>query len=592
MSKQYDASEKSLNELLSTYTNIFVPPFQRPYKWTEEQVEELFDDVFKPIDWSKGIKSIAEDKDSHYMGAVVLCRDDEAQMVLDGQQRLTTVTMLLAYLKARMMVCAKGSVQLSRRALNYDSRLFRQTAGIDTARHPILKPQDEDNLIYQEIVASEVLGIPLEEDLPNLSSAQKRRNRALRKRAMFKAYKTIRKHVESYVVRAAHLHSVDEINALDVAAARLLNNLSFVIIEAHNESAAFRLFETLNARGLDLSAADLIKNNLFAIARNDAQRQLVRESWEAVAESIGSDLVAFLRTFWLMKNNFVRKDGLFDAYKSELTSRKADDEFLAEFLPDLVEAAEHYAEIAMPQTGSDIIEEVKMLNDLGARTCRPLLLVIKINGPQLFAPVSKLIENLTIRWMIAGKVFNVLETAYARIAVRVSEAFETSKSDSDILALVRSELRKLDVPDDAVFELSFQKYEVSRTSKAVRHILCRINDSISRTKEHVADSTSVHIEHIFPQEPSAEALAHSGILTEEAEDYAVKIGNVTLLDAKINMSLKNRAFPSKLNAEKGYAHSRLAINDSLKAKSSWYKPDIEERSKFYAKAAVKIWPWA
>ena len=102
----------------------------------------------------------------------------------------------------------------------------------------------------------------------------------------------------------------------------------------------------------------------------------------------------------------------------------------------------------------------------------------------------------------------------------------------------------------------------------------------------------MHIEHIFPQEPSAEALAHSGILTEEAEDYAVKIGNVTLLDAKINMSLKNRAFPSKLNAEKGYAHSRLAINDSLKAKSSWYKPDIEERSKFYAKAAVKIWPWA
>ena len=154
MSKQYDASEKSLNELLSTYTNIFVPPFQRPYKWTDEQIEELFEDIFKPIDWSKGIKTIAEDKDSHYMGAVVLCRD--------GQQRLTTVTMVLAYLKAKMMVCAGGSVQLSRRALNYDSRLFRQTAGIDAARHPILKPQDEDNLIYQEIVESEGLEIPLE----------------------------------------------------------------------------------------------------------------------------------------------------------------------------------------------------------------------------------------------------------------------------------------------------------------------------------------------------------------------------------------------------------------------------------------------
>lgn len=591
MPKQYDASEKSLNELLSTYTNIFVPPFQRPYKWTDEQIEELFEDIFKPIDWSKGIKTIAEDKDSHYMGAVVLCRDADGQMVLDGQQRLTTVTMVLAYLKAKMMVCAGGSVQLSRRALNYDNRLFRQTAGIDAARHPILKPQDEDNLIYQEIVEAEVLEIPLEEDAHGLSSAQKRRNKELRKRAMFKAYKTIRKHVESYVVKAALLHSVDEINALDVAATRLLNNLSFVVIEAHNESAAFRLFETLNARGLDLSAADLIKNNLFSIARNDQQRQSVRESWEAVSESIKSDLVAFMRTFWLTKNDFVRKDGLFDAYKKELMARKSDDLFLAAFLSSLVVAAEHYAEIAQPQDDSDILKEANMLNDLGAKTCRPLLLVIKMNGPQLFVPVSKMIENLTVRWMIAGKVFNVLETAYARIAVRTTEAFAAFKTDDEILTLIRSELRKLDVPDDAVFELAFQKYEVSRTSKALRHILCRINDDLSNTNEHVADSSNVHIEHIFPQEPSAEALAHSGIVAEDAAEYSTRIGNVTLLDAKINMSLKNRSFPSKLNAEKGYAHSRLAINDSLKVKAAWQKPDIEERSKFYAKLAVTIWPW-
>jgi uncharacterized protein with ParB-like and HNH nuclease domain len=591
MSKQYDASEKSLNELLSTYTNIFVPPFQRPYKWTDEQIEELFEDIFKPIDWSKGIKTIAEDKESHYMGAVVLCSDVNGQMVLDGQQRLTTVTMVLAYLKAKMMVCAGGSVQLSRRALNYDSKLFRQTAGIDAARHPILKPQDEDNLIYQEIVESEELVIPLEEDSHGVSSVQKRRNKDLRKRAMFKAYKTIRKHVESYVVKAAMQHSVDELNALDVAATRLINNLSFVVIEAHNESAAFRLFETLNARGLDLSAADLIKNNLFAIARNDQQRQSVRESWEDVSESIKSDLVAFMRTFWLTKNDFVRKDGLFDAYKKELMARKTDDEFLTVFLSSLVVAAEHYAEIAQPQDDSDILKEANMLNDLGAKTCRPLLLVVKMNGPQLFVEVSKLIENLTVRWMIAGKVFNVLETAYARIAVRTTEAFAAGKTDQEVLGLIRSELRKLDVPDDAVFELAFQKFEVSRTSKALRHVLCRINDAISQTKEHIADSSNVHIEHIFPQEPSADALTHSGITAEEADDYSTRIGNVTLLDAKINMGLKNRSFPAKLNAEKGYIHSRLAINDSLKLKTSWLKADIEERSKFYAKHAVKIWPW-
>lgn len=591
MSQQYSASEKSFNSILSSYNTLFVPPFQRPYKWGEDQIEEFFDDVFKPIDWSKGVSSLSRDGESHYMGAVVLCKNEDEYMILDGQQRLTTITLVLAYIKARLNQCANSESSKIKKAVAVESRLFRQAPGISEEPLPIIRPQEEDNKIFIEILKSENLEIPLESDVNGASVSQKKSNRLLRKRAMFKAYKAIRKFVQQYIIKAASEFKIDEFNALDVAASRLLTCLSFVVIEAHNESAAFRLFETLNDRGLDLSAADLIKNNLFTIAKNSTQRELVKLKWEQVSDLIGSDLVSFLRTFWLMEHDFVRKDGLFDAYKKELSKRKNDEKFLPQFLDLLIKSAENYNEISQPQRDSDIYDEVGMLNDLGAKTCRPMLLAIKLNRPQLFPLVAEIVESLTIRWMIAGKVFNVLETTYAKIAVLISESVEEQKDDSAIITIIKSELNKLDVPDDQLFSLSFQKYEVPRTSRAVRHILCRINEKLSKTSEHIADSTSVHIEHIFPQEPSAEALEQSEITDEESEDYSSKIGNITLLDAKINMGLKNKAFLTKLNAEKGYKHSRLAINDNLKTKNSWKKADIDDRTNFYAGLAVKIWTW-
>jgi hypothetical protein len=122
-------------------------------------------------------------------------------------------------------------------------------------------------------------------------------------------------------------------------------------------------------------------------------------------------------------------------------------------------------------------------------------------------------------------------------------------------------------------------------------MLCRINERLTTGGEQVANPKSVHIEHILPQQPSADALTHSEIVEEEAEDYACKIGNVTLLAAKINMHIKNKSFPQKLAADKGFRQSRLAINDFVKSKTAWRKREIDQRSAEFAKMAVDIWKW-
>ena len=592
MAKQYEADECSFNELVSRYSSMYVPPFQRPYKWGEEQIEELFDDVYKPMSWAKGVKALADEEESHYMGAVVLCKDGGRHMILDGQQRLTTLSILLAYLKAKMTAGANGDTKRQRKAILYGGRLIKQEASIDGNTDPILSPQEDDLKVYRQIIESEDLSIPLEFDPTGIPAATRRENKLLRKRNVFKAYKLIRDLTRDIIIKPAAQSGIDEFSALDLAASKLLNKLSVVVIEAHNESAAFRLFETLNARGLDLSAADLIKNNLFAIAQNEQQRADVRESWESVAESVNGDQVAFMRTFWLMDHDFVRKDGLFDAYKRELQARKNSEEFLKKFLESLVSAAEHYHEIVAPDDKNDHYHGLASLNHLGAKTCRPLLLNLKINRPHLLRDVIPLIESLTVRWMIAGKVFNVLETTYAKVAKDVSRAICDQKSDEQIVQIIYSTLNGLGVPDDETFALNFSKYSAPRSSKAVRYILCKINEELSSGGgEHVANPATVHIEHIFPQDPSPEALAHSEINEEESEDYSSRIGNLTLLAAKINMSIKNRAFPQKLSAEKGLMQSRLAINDDVKKATNWRKGEIDERSKRFAQIALRIWKW-
>ena len=311
-----------------------------------------------------------------------------------------------------------------------------------------------------------------------------------------------------------------------------------------------------------------------------------------VSDTVNGDQVSFMRTFWLMEHDFVRKDGLFDAYKKDLMARRHSESFLKNFLDSLVLAAEHYQEIATPDLKTEDYIGLSALNHLGAKTCRPLLLSLKINRPHLLRDIIPIIESLTIRWMVAGKVFNKLETTYAEVAKDVSGAIKVEKTDEQIVKLIRGRLDALGVPDDETFELNFYKYSAPRSSKAVRYILCKINDQLSNgNKEQVANPGSVHVEHIFPQDPSAEASAHSEISEDEAEDYSYKIGNITLLAAKINMSIKNKPFPQKVSAEKGLRQSRLAINDDVKAANKWQKQEIDERSKKFAKIAVKIWKW-
>ena len=170
MSQQYSASEKSFNSILSSNNILFVPAFQRPYKWGEDQIEEFFDDIFKPIDWNKGVTYLSKNGESHYMGAVVLCKNEDGHMILDGQQRLTTITLILSYIKARLNGCANSEKSKIKKVVAIESRLFRQVPGESDEALPIICPQEEDNKIFIQILKSDNIEIPLEIDVSGISA--------------------------------------------------------------------------------------------------------------------------------------------------------------------------------------------------------------------------------------------------------------------------------------------------------------------------------------------------------------------------------------------------------------------------------------
>ncbi len=604
MAKTYDAGEFTLKKLLQDYDNLNVPLFQRGYSWGKDEINELFADAIE-IDWQK-LKTRGL-RETHFMGAMVFCNvggDANAKdgyNILDGQQRLTTLTMIVAAIARRMQIIAvseaeqKDKISKSASATVYLNSIYKDEPTDDAPGVLVLSPQEDDERLYQMFVSDQKPGLTARDA----------------KRKISKAYEFIQSKIDDVIVTPAEVNKVSVFDALRWAVVGLLDSLSFVVIVAKDETAAFRLFETLNDRGLDLSAADLIKNKLFQVCRSQADRDAIKACWRTIgdADGVSDDLVAFFRTKWLSDNSyirkneknsplvheFVRKDGLFEVYSDYFDEQQYESNFVPRLTADLSLASGLLSEIISPKDSSPLKARFEGLRDLGAKTCRPLLLAVAYGDRTLLPEVIDLVESLTIRWTVAKMVTNSLEVKYARVASEVSDMFRAGKG-GEVLSHIRTSLCKLEVPNDEKFANEFKTWAPANTSKLARYVLCRINRVMTGRELEVAGPSEVHVEHIFPQTPSEGAIQESGIAKDEAEEWSGLIGNLTLLDAGINMSIKNAKFSDKLTGDleknkKGINHSNLKINEEVKRKTSWTKSEISSRSEQFASYAVQIWPW-
>lgn len=561
---KYSVVSLKIEELLSPSTAEFeVPPFQRAYSWGAEEINQMIDDIFDD----------SSDKDlPYFLGSIVLAAGEEGtdskrNLILDGQQRLTTISLTIAVLLRKLGEAGGDERQLGR----LETRLFSFEGLNPKAKIRLL---NEDQQLYSLL-------------LKDPSRHQERNHKRTQLGAgVARIYSAIERHANK---------EGSESGAIQVYTrmlSRLLEDVEIVKITAPSERYAFRLFETLNDRGLALSAADLIKNKLFSQC---ADINDVMVMWSEMVTAIQDDnVVDFLRYYWIATRDFVRKQRLYDEYRShisKLSSTQASDLAL-----QLLYAAEDYQRIINPgidsKSGKDpsTSDALDRLNSYRAKSCRPAILACSssiLEHRETDRPkIVEICESITVRYSMVGEQNpSRLERIYSDMCKELRDPERTLR---EIFTTEPLYSHMKDIPSDDEFREKLANLSILSVTPGWRQILARLSSKIGSGETRPEGPERVHVDHILPQEPSPQALKESRLTREEALRLVPRIGNLTLLKGEWNREATNKPFSFK--RREIYPRSEVAMTRELLDYEEWSQEQIEYRSRYLAEKATIIYP--
>ena len=357
-----------------------------------------------------------------------------------------------------------------------------------------------------------------------------------------------------------------------------------------SEANAFRVFETLNDRGLDLSAVDLIKNYLFGIAYDSSEAVLkkIENRWSQLTHELTDVRESeFLRVYWTSRYGRTQLDDIFDEVRKRVkTSMQAE-----EMTEDLLEAAEHYTAL---DSSDDHVwspysartkEKIRSLRILGAKQVRPVILAgIKRFSAEEFEKLVWLLEVVAVRWqIIGGGRTGAIEIGCARLAERVWSKEIARASDA------REALTSI-YTSDADFREAFIRKE-GLTNQKTLYLLGMIEAEErqrrrqSQSKE-LEPSQALTVEHVLPKNPDEGWKGEVDSDAELVRDCSLRLGNTCLLTGTRNREAERFSFEKK---KRIYAQSSLFSTQQIASYESWGRRSIEEHQKWLAARAVSIW---
>jgi hypothetical protein len=557
MRYDYDVRSCTVAELLRGDSPPFVvPEFQRGYSWTPSDIEALFEDV---LDERHGFRARPT---RYFLGAIVLVPRDGSLLVIDGQQRLATISITLAALRELM----------EQNGQHEDAAVLAQgltTKQLGQDRRPRLELQQDDADAYREAI-----------DGPSRIDGRKKSLSKVHRAAI-----VIREELLTRIARDVDDHK----SVVSRIANRFFSDIELVRIDAPDEGSAYRLFEALNDRGRALTAADLIKNKVFA--RASVNLAVVREQWRDLQQGIDDDeLLAYLRHFWIAFRGSVRRNELYDAYDHEVSN--ATPEQVAQLSRDLAKSANVYRDLGAPRriekggVLAAVFDRLDRLNRLRVKGGRPVLLLFTQRWLAGLPALVAMLETTAVRHaLVCQRNPNQLENAYNNMCHSLRElgAAETDRA----LDVVRENLDRW-MPNDDEFRDALVSAQIRTNLAGWRMLLVGLEEASSSGEVRVSGPADVHVEHVLPQVPSAECLKESGLTYEAAGELAYRLGNLTLLSGKKNVSASNAAFSAKRDI---LSTSSIGLSTSVASNAAWGRVEIEARSRSLAETACRVWPW-
>ena len=549
-------------ELIGNGRLYTVPAYQRDYSWTEEQWEDLWTDI----------EDLAgRQDDTHYMGALVVeGRSDRQFAVIDGQQRLATLSLLVLAVIGRLKDLSKQGTDPegnSQRAEALRARFIGERDPASLVESSKLTLNDSDNAFYQDYLVQ--LRHPL--NPRGLSKSNK---------LLWQCFVYFKRHVETW-----NHGTTDGTQLARLVSETAGRQLMFIRIAVDNELNAYTVFETLNARGLELSATDLLKNYLFSRLRTPADLQALQRRWKALMTTVHQErFPEFLRYHLQCELPRVRTQRLFKLVRDRV--RNGEDTFA--LLDALERRAEVFAALFDPQheywmDRRDSAPFVRELNVLRVRQMTPLVFAIwERLDPADFARVLKLLVVVLFRYSaVSGLNTNALELVFHETAKGVLDG--RLRTPAQIFGALRSVY-----VDDERFTREFESFapdSAGQGSKLVRYVLARLEEDASgRACDPDADPGSV--EHILPANPS---VAWEEFFPREIwERYVDRLGNLTWLEPTLNRHIGNADFPDKLEA---YRRSRYRLTNTLPDQigDEWTPARLDARQARMARRAVHLW---
>ena len=558
----FNTSNQTYRQLLGNGLSYRVPPFQRDYSWEEDEWDNLWQDI-------QGILE-SDGEPAHYMGYLVLQTSDNKTFdVIDGQQRLTTISLLmLAILKS-----LQGLVEATVEAENNRRRIEQLRNTYIGFLDPVtLVPKSKlilnrnNDAYYQNYL------VPL----GRLPQRNLNHSEHLLRRAFGWFGKVVRERQNGGHDGASLARLADTLS----------DRLFFTVITVTDELNAYKVFETLNARGVRLSATDLLKNHLFSVVHRSGEHATelatLEQRWEGIVEKLGSEgFPDFLRVHWNSRNRFVRKTELFKAIRASVQDRGA----VFQLLRDMEQDADVYAALSQPADPFWTSEECKHVGALRLFTVRQpfslLLSARRVLDAVAFADLLRACSVISFRYnVIGGLATHEQERVYNFVAAKVGIG-----QIVDVSAMILA-LRQIYVSDESfrnAFSESSLKTTQSRNRRVVRYILFHLESQLSEN-DHDVESDRYSIEHVLPENPS-EGWGHIG--ADEVDRLVDRLGNMTLLTTVDNRKIGNAEFSAKRPV---YSESDFQITRKLAEENAeWNAERIAARQKGMAKIATAIW---
>ena len=548
-------SNKTYRQLLGNGLRYEIPKFQRDYSWETEQWDDLWQDI----------QALYEDAENeHYMGYLVLQTTNNKEFqIIDGQQRLTTMSLLiLAALKALKELIETGNDPENNQKRK-ESLLNAYIGYIDPvtliSRNKLKLNRNSDDYYRQYLV--------LLKDLPL-------RNTNASEKQMRECFLWFFDRIEkSYTTGEQLAGFVDYI----------VDKLFFTVIEVTDQLNAFKVFETLNARGVQLSSADLLKNFLFSVVDETrphiSEIEEIENIWSRIIGKLGEQKFEdYLRYYWNSIRKPVSKKNLFKTIKAAIHSKSE----VFELIRSLNDTADLFLAIQNPEDAywqgkPETQKSLRALKLFQIRQTNSLFLSgIKNLPPDKFEKLVKICAVISFRYNVIGGLNpNAQEEVYNSIALKIRASGKFSPLDFQSIYVA-----------DFNFENDFSTKEFknsTRNHKIVKYILSNIEIYLHRNAIDV-ENDFFSIEHILPENADE---TWGDFSSEEIKRTVYRLGNLTLLEKKLNREAAQLPFSGKLDL---FIQSGSELTKSIPEKfTSWNPEKLAARQREMAKHAKAIW---